>query len=139
MILNVSQTFDFFSILLLTAFYEVGGYSALIEGYRSALPSISSSPDLQHLNISAHCYTPREDAFHLLRDPVSGDLPWPGVLFGIAIVGGWYWCTDQVNCDSHHSFCPRFSVLIYGFVLDSFFSINIQKAGFHQLFINLDK
>lgn len=40
---------------------------------------------------------PREDAFHLLRDPVSGDLPWPGVLFGIAIVGGWYWCTDQVS------------------------------------------
>ncbi|KAK3560829.1 hypothetical protein QTP86_021854, partial [Hemibagrus guttatus] len=83
-------------VLMGFSFYEVGGYSALLKGYSLALPTISSSPGLQHLNISAHCYTPREDAFHLLRDPVSGDLPWPGVLFGIAIVGGWYWCTDQV-------------------------------------------
>ncbi|XP_027011330.1 sodium/glucose cotransporter 2 isoform X1 [Tachysurus fulvidraco] len=83
-------------VLMGFSFYEVGGYNALLDRYGSAVPSISSSPDLQHLNISARCYMPREDAFHLLRDPVSGDLPWPGVLFGIAIVGGWYWCTDQV-------------------------------------------
>ncbi|XP_017346276.1 sodium/glucose cotransporter 2 isoform X1 [Ictalurus punctatus] len=83
-------------VLMGFSFYEVGGYSALLDKYSSALPSISLSPDLQRLNISPHCYTPREDAFHLLRDPVNGDLPWPGVLFGIAIVGGWYWCTDQV-------------------------------------------
>ncbi|MCI4385533.1 hypothetical protein PGIGA_G00051550 [Pangasianodon gigas] len=83
-------------VLMGFSFYEVGGYNDLLEKYSSALPSISFSSDLQSLNISAHCYTPREDAFHLLRDPVSGDLPWPGVLFGIAIVGGWYWCTDQV-------------------------------------------
>ncbi|XP_053502974.1 sodium/glucose cotransporter 2 [Ictalurus furcatus] len=83
-------------VLMGFSFYEVGGYSALLDKYSSALPSISLYPDLQRLNISPHCYTPREDAFHLLRDPVNGDLPWPGVLFGIAIVGGWYWCTDQV-------------------------------------------
>uniref|UniRef100_A0AAR2KCY2 Sodium/glucose cotransporter 2 n=1 Tax=Pygocentrus nattereri TaxID=42514 RepID=A0AAR2KCY2_PYGNA len=59
-------------------FKEVGGYNA------------------QHYNITPVCYTPREDAFHLLRDPVTGDLPWPGVLFGIAIIGCWYWCSDQV-------------------------------------------
>ncbi|KAF4085823.1 hypothetical protein AMELA_G00099460 [Ameiurus melas] len=83
-------------VLMGFSFYEVGGYSALLDKYSSALPSIRLSPDLQYLNISPNCYTPREDAFHLLRDPVNGDLPWPGVLFGIAIVGGWYWCTDQV-------------------------------------------
>lgn len=81
-------------LLFSAAFYKVGGYSALLHKYSSAM---SSSPELQLLNISKNCYTPREDAFHLLRDPVSGDLPWPGVLFGIAIVGGWYWCTDQVR------------------------------------------
>lgn len=54
--------------------------------------------DPQRYNISHQCYTPRPDAFNLLRDPTTGDLPWPGVLFGIAIVGGWYWCTDQVKC-----------------------------------------
>uniref|UniRef100_A0A672Q2S5 Solute carrier family 5 member 2 n=1 Tax=Sinocyclocheilus grahami TaxID=75366 RepID=A0A672Q2S5_SINGR len=59
-------------------FYEVGGYGALLEKYSLSLPS------------------QRKDAFHLLRDPTTGDLPWPGVLFGIAIIGSWYWCTDQV-------------------------------------------
>jgi len=48
-------------------------------------------------NISPQCYIPRQDAFSLLRDPTTGDLPWPGVLFGISIGGVWYWCSDQVN------------------------------------------
>ncbi|RXN15843.1 sodium glucose cotransporter 2 [Labeo rohita] len=77
-------------VLMGFSFYEVGGYSALLEKYSLALPSQRNS------SISEHCYTPREDAFHLLRDPTTGDLPWPGVLFGIAIIGSWYWCTDQV-------------------------------------------
>ncbi|XP_076833047.1 sodium/glucose cotransporter 2 [Brachyhypopomus gauderio] len=85
-------------VLMGFSFYEVGGYSALLKKYGLALPSphlrLSSHPD--RYNISAVCYTPRKDAFHLLRDPVSSDLPWPGVLFGIAIIGGWYWCSDQV-------------------------------------------
>ncbi|KAF7655061.1 hypothetical protein LDENG_00061220 [Lucifuga dentata] len=71
------------------SFAKVGGYSALLAGYSSARPSIVSSLDPQRYNISPHCYTPRQDAFSLLRDPVTGDLPWPGVVFGIAIVGGW--------------------------------------------------
>ncbi|XP_016101295.1 sodium/glucose cotransporter 2 [Sinocyclocheilus grahami] len=77
-------------ILMGFSFYEVGGYSALLDKYSLSLPSQRS------FNISEQCYTPREDAFHLLRDPTTGDLPWPGVLFGIAIIGSWYWCTDQV-------------------------------------------
>ncbi|XP_052431773.1 sodium/glucose cotransporter 2 [Carassius gibelio] len=77
-------------VLMGFSFYEVGGYNALLDKYSLSLPSQRS------LNISEQCYTPREDAFHLLRDPTTGDLPWPGVLFGIAIIGSWYWCTDQV-------------------------------------------
>uniref|UniRef100_A0A673KZN8 Sodium/glucose cotransporter 2 n=1 Tax=Sinocyclocheilus rhinocerous TaxID=307959 RepID=A0A673KZN8_9TELE len=77
-------------VLMGFSFYEVGGYSALLDKYSLSLPSQRS------FNISEQCYTPREDAFHLLRDPITGDLPWPGVLFGIAIIGSWYWCTDQV-------------------------------------------
>lgn len=34
---------------------------------------------------------------HLFRDPVSGDLPWTGMTFGLSIMAAWYWCTDQVN------------------------------------------
>ncbi|XP_051963017.1 sodium/glucose cotransporter 2 [Xyrauchen texanus] len=83
-------------VLMGFSFHEVGGYNALLEKYSSALPSQRLSLDPHKLNISEHCYTPREDAFHLLRDPMTGDLPWPGVLFGIAIIGSWYWCSDQV-------------------------------------------
>jgi len=82
---------------LLLAFSEVGGFAALVTKYGAALPNDTESLDPQRYNVSARCYTPRPDAFHLLRDPVEGDLPWPGVLFGIAIVGSWYWCTDQVG------------------------------------------
>uniref|UniRef100_A0A4W6DK49 Sodium/glucose cotransporter 2 n=1 Tax=Lates calcarifer TaxID=8187 RepID=A0A4W6DK49_LATCA len=78
------------------SFAEVGGYSTLLDKYHSATPRNFSSMDPQRYNISPQCYTPRPDAFSLLRDSTTGDLPWPGVLFGIAIVGGWYWCTDQV-------------------------------------------
>ncbi|TKS81426.1 Sodium/glucose cotransporter 2 [Collichthys lucidus] len=87
------------TLLLITALYtvtEVGGYNALLAKYSSATPANFSSMDPERYNISSHCYTPRPDAFNLLRDPTTGDLPWPGVVFGIAIVGGWYWCTDQV-------------------------------------------
>lgn len=43
------------------------------------------------------CHLPRADAMHLFRDPVSGDLPWTGMTFGLSIMAAWYWCTDQVN------------------------------------------
>ena len=33
---------------------------------------------------------------HLFRDPVTGDLPWPGLL-GVMINSLWYWCADQVQ------------------------------------------
>lgn len=100
--LMYTDTFQTFVIIagafVLTgfSFAEVGGYNALLEKYSSAIPSHVFSMDPQRYNISPQCYTPRQDAFNLLRDPFTGDLPWPGALFGIAIVGGWYWCSDQV-------------------------------------------
>uniref|UniRef100_A0AAY4AED5 Sodium/glucose cotransporter 1 n=1 Tax=Denticeps clupeoides TaxID=299321 RepID=A0AAY4AED5_9TELE len=67
----------------------VGGYENLKDLYMNAIPSKVG-------NISAECYTPRPDSFHLFRDPITGDLPWPGLIFGLTIQAGWYWCTDQV-------------------------------------------
>ena len=29
-------------------------------------------------------------------DPTTGDIPWPGVIFGISTLSLYYWCTDQV-------------------------------------------
>lgn len=79
-----------------TAFHEVGGYSGLFDKYLGAMTSLTTSEDPAVGNISSSCYQPRPDSYHLLRDPVTGDLPWPALLVGLTIVSGWYWCSDQV-------------------------------------------
>ncbi|CAN9504928.1 unnamed protein product [Ophioblennius macclurei] len=76
-------------ILMGFAFVEVGGYENFQEQYMMAIPNITA-------NISKECYEPRADSFHLFRDAVTGDLPWPGLVFGLTIQAIWYWCTDQV-------------------------------------------
>ncbi|XP_072273629.1 sodium/myo-inositol cotransporter 2 [Pyxicephalus adspersus] len=75
-------------ILMVFSFIKIGGLGALEESYFAAIPSNRSA--------NSSCGIPREDAFHLFRDPVTSDLPWPGVLVGMTIPSIWYWCTDQV-------------------------------------------
>ncbi|CAM2103233.1 sodium/glucose cotransporter 1-like [Caretta caretta] len=75
------------------AFAKVGGYEAFKEKYMKAIPGNTS---YGNINIDPKCYTPREDSFHIFRDPITGDLPWPGLTFGLSILALWYWCTDQV-------------------------------------------
>ncbi|MBZ3887643.1 Sodium/glucose cotransporter 1 [Sciurus carolinensis] len=75
------------------AFHEVGGYEAFMEKYMKAIPTAISDGNT---TIKEECYTPREDSFHIFRDPLKGDLPWPGLIFGLGILALWYWCTDQV-------------------------------------------
>ncbi|XP_072207053.1 sodium/glucose cotransporter 1 isoform X4 [Excalfactoria chinensis] len=80
-------------ILMGFAFREVGGYDAFMEKYMNAIPS---NITYGNTTIDPKCYTPRADAFHIFRDPVTGDLPWPGLTIGLSILTLWYWCTDQV-------------------------------------------
>ncbi|XP_075370886.1 sodium/mannose cotransporter SLC5A10 isoform X2 [Mycteria americana] len=75
-------------VLAVKAFDEIGGYPNLEEAYLKAVPS--------KIVPNATCHLPRADAMHLFRDPVSGDLPWTGMTFGLSIMATWYWCTDQV-------------------------------------------
>uniref|UniRef100_A0A8C3MY36 Uncharacterized protein n=1 Tax=Geospiza parvula TaxID=87175 RepID=A0A8C3MY36_GEOPR len=63
-------------------------YSGLKEKYSTAIPKITVP--------NTDCHLPRADAFHLFRDPITGDLPWPGLVFGLTVVALWCWCTDQV-------------------------------------------
>ncbi|KAM6985416.1 sodium/glucose cotransporter 1 isoform 2-T2 [Aplochiton taeniatus] len=77
-------------ILMGFAFTEVGGYGSFQEKYMTAIPN-QVWP-----NISESCYVPRADSFHIFRDAVTGDLPWPGLVFGLTVQATWYWCTDQV-------------------------------------------
>ncbi|XP_036450499.1 sodium/glucose cotransporter 1 [Colossoma macropomum] len=76
-------------ILMGFAFNKVGGYDNFQDLYMEAIPTVVT-------NVSADCYTPRADSFHIFRDAVTGDLPWPGLIFGLTIQAAWYWCTDQV-------------------------------------------
>jgi len=69
------------------SFNEIGGYSQLEYQYR-----YNSTPAV-HVK---GCGEPRDDFFHVFRDPLNSDLPWPAMLIGITINSVWYWCTDQV-------------------------------------------
>ncbi|CAO2640307.1 Sodium/glucose cotransporter 1 [Lemmus lemmus] len=75
---------------ILTGF---GGYDAFMEKYMNAIPTIISDGNM---TVKKECYTPRADSFHIFRDPITGDIPWPGLIFGLSILALWYWCTDQV-------------------------------------------
>ncbi|XP_054436919.1 sodium/myo-inositol cotransporter 2 isoform X2 [Pteronotus mesoamericanus] len=70
------------------SFAAVGGMEGLVEKYFLALATNRTE--------NSSCGLPREDAFHIFRDPLTSDLPWPGILFGMSIPSLWYWCTDQV-------------------------------------------
>lgn len=91
------------------AFAEVGGYEAFMQKYMAAIPSNVSYGGAP---VDPACYTPRGDAFHIFRDAGSGDLPWPGLVFGLSILAMWYWCTDQVMGTphpaqgTHRALCP---------------------------------
>ncbi|NXJ14275.1 SC5A1 protein, partial [Odontophorus gujanensis] len=80
-------------ILMGFAFKEVGGYDAFMEKYMASAPS---NITYRNSTIDPSCYMPRADSFHIFRDAVTGDLPWPGLTFGLSIITLWYWCTDQV-------------------------------------------
>ncbi|KAM5330657.1 sodium/myo-inositol cotransporter 2 isoform 2-T2 [Glossophaga mutica] len=81
-------------LLVITAVYTVAGFAAvgglegLTEKYFLALATNRTE--------NSSCGLPREDAFHIFRDPLTSDLPWPGILLGMSIPSLWYWCTDQV-------------------------------------------
>ncbi|XP_004458548.1 sodium/glucose cotransporter 4 isoform X1 [Dasypus novemcinctus] len=75
-------------VLMFLGFQEVGWYPGLELRYRQAIPNATVP--------NTTCHLPRPDAFHMLRDPVSGDIPWPGLIFGLSVLATWCWCTDQV-------------------------------------------
>ncbi|XP_036166295.1 sodium/myo-inositol cotransporter 2 [Myotis myotis] len=70
------------------SFAAVGGLDGLVEKYFLALATNRTE--------NSSCGLPREDAFHIFRDPLTSDLPWPGILIGMTMPSLWYWCTDQV-------------------------------------------
>uniref|UniRef100_G3SSA3 Sodium/myo-inositol cotransporter 2 n=1 Tax=Loxodonta africana TaxID=9785 RepID=G3SSA3_LOXAF len=82
------------TMIMLIGALTLMGYSfdaVADEGLRRVLLALASNRTQ-----NSSCGLPREDAFHIFRDPVTSDLPWPGILLGMSIPSLWYWCTDQV-------------------------------------------
>ncbi|KAM9324691.1 sodium/glucose cotransporter 4 [Gastrophryne carolinensis] len=75
-------------VLMFISFDKIGWYTGLEEKYMQAVSSV--------IVPNTTCHLPRSDAFHMMRDPITGDLPWPGLIFGLTVLATWVWCTDQV-------------------------------------------
>ncbi|XP_063283852.1 sodium/glucose cotransporter 4 [Pelobates fuscus] len=75
-------------VLMFISFNEIGWYPGLEKKYMEAIPKI--------IVPNTTCHLPRADSYHMFRDPITGDLPWPGLMFGLTIIATWVWCTDQV-------------------------------------------
>ncbi|XP_033750026.1 sodium/glucose cotransporter 4-like [Pecten maximus] len=75
-------------VLMVISYVKVGGIEKIYAEFHRAIPD-------QRINGST-CGIPPANAFHLLRDASSADLPWPGNVFGITILSAWYFCCDQV-------------------------------------------
>ncbi len=75
--------------ILVTGLTQLGGWENLMEIVRST--------DVTYLNDAGEvAYRSSSDSMaNLMRSPNDPDFPWTGVIFGSAIIGFWYWCTDQ--------------------------------------------
>ncbi|XP_067663602.1 sodium/glucose cotransporter 4-like [Haliotis asinina] len=79
------------TVLAATGFAKVGGFEGLHEKYQLAAAKYTFS------NTSLYsCGLPRNDSFQIWRHPITGDIPWPGALTGLSILGLWVWCSDQI-------------------------------------------
>jgi SSS family solute:Na+ symporter len=68
---------------------QLGGWNHLME--------IMRSTDVTYLNDAGEViYRSTTDSMaNLMRSPHDPQYPWTGVILGSAIIGFWYWCTDQ--------------------------------------------
>ncbi|XP_041463707.1 sodium/glucose cotransporter 4-like [Lytechinus variegatus] len=77
-------------VLMGLAIAEIGGIGNLRLLYMTAIPNTTQ------LYANTSCGIPTEETWHIFRDAKTADLPWPGVVFGVFILGLYFWCTNQV-------------------------------------------
>ena len=73
-----------------------GAFMSMNSTYISSLNATNNLTDVILSNVTQQCGLPRPDAFHIFRDPVNSDLPWPGLMIRTTIISTWFWCCDQV-------------------------------------------
>ncbi|XP_067661194.1 sodium/glucose cotransporter 4-like [Haliotis asinina] len=79
------------AVLTVKGILQVNGFEGLEDGFLTAV-SNSTKANFTHNT----CGLPPKDSLHIWRDPVDGDIPWPGAVFGLTIIAAWVWCTDQL-------------------------------------------
>ncbi|CAH1801672.1 unnamed protein product [Owenia fusiformis] len=71
---------------------KVGGLEGLRHQYSQAIPNVTRLNPVTN----ATCGLPREDAWHIFRDPFNADYPSIGTMIRTIIGGLWYWCANQL-------------------------------------------
>ncbi|XP_071478099.1 sodium/glucose cotransporter 4-like [Diadema antillarum] len=77
-------------VLMGLAISEIGGIGNLRLNYMTAIPNTTQ------IWGNTTCGIPTEETWHIFRNAQTSDMPWPGVVFGVFILGLYYWCTNQV-------------------------------------------
>ena len=75
--------------ILVIGLTQLGGWGNLMEIVRAT--------DATYLNEAGEVIyrSTTDNMASLIRSPGDPKYPWTGVIFGSAIIGFWYWCTDQ--------------------------------------------
>ena len=75
--------------ILIIGLVKLGGWADMMEIVRST--------DVKYLNDAGEViyHSTKDSMANLIRSPNDPEFPWTGVLLGSAIIGFWYWCTDQ--------------------------------------------
>ena len=72
--------------ILVIGLTQLGGWANMMEIVRAT--------DVTYMNDAGEMVRSSSMA-NLMRSPGDPDFPWTGVILGSAIIGFWYWCTDQ--------------------------------------------
>lgn len=90
-------------VLSIISIIKVGGYEEVMNNFQAkGLPNETRyqaykdgcDPNVVDNCTSCSAITPHYR--HLIRPYDDGELPWPGMFFGITVSAIWCWCTDQV-------------------------------------------
>ncbi|HPT12568.1 MAG TPA: sodium:solute symporter [Bacteroidales bacterium] len=69
----------------------LGSIAVLVMG----LIKVGGWDEMMHICRSVPVNDFGDSMVHLIRSPKDPEYPWTGVILGSAIIGFWYWCTDQ--------------------------------------------
>ncbi len=79
-----------YTSVLQTPILLIGSIAVLVLGL-AKIGGWNEMMEIARANVTVH----GDSMTSLIRSPKDPDFPWTGVILGSAIIGFWYWCTDQ--------------------------------------------